>query len=93
VTDAIEVVRKMGFRVYEKQAIQFHLADAIIGAFAATTCYLRTLATPEDEAALAVPRLAIANLVRRSLEAAARSLEPSDKARDRLIELAAADEN
>lgn len=92
VTDALEVVRKMGFRVYEKQAIQFHLADAIIGAFAATACYLRALATPEDEAKLAVPRLAIANQVRRSLEAAARSQEPSDKARERLVELVAADE-
>lgn len=92
VTDALEVVRKMGFRVYEKQAIQFHLADAIIGAFAATACYLRALATPDEEAALAVPRLAIANLTRRSLEAAARALEPTDKARERLYELAANDE-
>jgi hypothetical protein len=34
----------------------------------------------------------MAQHVRRSMDASARALEPADKARDRLIELAAADE-
>jgi alkylation response protein AidB-like acyl-CoA dehydrogenase len=91
-TDALEQVRKLGFRVYEKQVLQYQLADALISAFTAMTVYLRAVATPDDEAALAVPRLAIALHARRSTDASARALEPADKARDRLIELAAADE-
>ncbi len=91
-TDALEQVRKLGFRVYEKQSLQWQLADAVISALAATAVYLRAAAAPDDEAALAVARLAISLHARRSREASARAMEPSDKAHDRLLELAAADE-
>jgi alkylation response protein AidB-like acyl-CoA dehydrogenase len=91
--DVLEQVRaKYGVRVYERQTIQFQLADAIIGAFAATATFLRAAAMPNEEAVLATPRLAIDVQLRRCVDATARASEPADRARDRLLELAAADE-
>jgi alkylation response protein AidB-like acyl-CoA dehydrogenase len=79
VLGAVAAVRKQhGFRLFERQVLQTHLADALIEALGAVACVLRAARSSPDSVELATAELAVERCTRR----AARALSGIEQAGD-----------
>jgi alkylation response protein AidB-like acyl-CoA dehydrogenase len=77
VLGTVAAVRKQhGFRLFERQVLQSHLADALIQALAAVACCLRAAGASPEGGELATAELAI----ERAAERAARALRGVEQA-------------